>query len=97
MIAGVADRVRLTAVVSGQVQGVGFRWAVQTAARQRGLAGWARNHTDGTVEVVADGPRQACADLAAWLESGDGPGEVATVKAEYSPVPDAALTGFVIR
>lgn len=46
-------RVRL--LVSGRVQGVGFRWFVREAARQHRLAGWVRNRPDGSVEMEASG------------------------------------------
>lgn len=46
-------RVRL--LVSGRVQGVGFRWFVREAARQHRLAGWVRNRPDGGVELEAAG------------------------------------------
>ena len=42
-------------VVSGRVQGVGFRWFVREAARQHRLAGWVRNRPDGSVELEASG------------------------------------------
>ena len=38
-------------LVSGRVQGVGFRWFVDHEARELGLAGWVRNNLDGSVEV----------------------------------------------
>jgi acylphosphatase len=41
--------------VSGRVQGVGFRWYVRQAADRLGLAGWVRNHPDGSVEIAAEG------------------------------------------
>ena len=50
-----ADR-RMTVFVRGRVQGVGFRWWVRARALQLGLAGHARNTSDGRVEVVAEGP-----------------------------------------
>ncbi len=43
-------------LVSGLVQGVGFRWFVARHARALGLTGYARNLPDGRVEVVACGP-----------------------------------------
>lgn len=42
-------------LVSGRVQGVGFRWFVREAARQHRLAGWVRNRPDGSVELEASG------------------------------------------
>jgi acylphosphatase len=42
-------------IVSGMVQGVGFRWFVARHARALGLGGYARNLPDGRVEVVASG------------------------------------------
>jgi acylphosphatase len=41
--------------VYGFVQGVGFRFAVERAARTRGVAGWVRNRPDGTVAAVFEG------------------------------------------
>jgi acylphosphatase len=41
--------------VYGFVQGVGFRFVLERAARSRGTAGWVRNRPDGTVEAVFEG------------------------------------------
>ena len=64
--------VRLQAFVKGRVQGVGFRWWTRARALELGLTGWALNLEDGRVEVVAEGPRQACEQLLALLPSGPG-------------------------
>ena len=64
--------VRLQAFVKGRVQGVGFRWWTRARALELGLSGWALNLEDGRVEVVAEGPRQACEELLALLPSGPG-------------------------
>ncbi len=58
---------RATVFVRGRVQGVGFRWWTRARALELGLTGWARNTTDGRVEVVAEGPRAAVEDLHALL------------------------------
>ena len=61
---GSQDRpVRLTAWVHGRVQGVGFRWWTRSRALELGLTGWATNLADGRVEVVAEGPGEACGRL----------------------------------
>lgn len=46
-------------VVSGRVQGVGFRWHVREAARRAGIRGWVRNRADGSVELLAAGAPSA--------------------------------------
>jgi acylphosphatase len=74
-----SDGVRLTAWVSGRVQGVGFRWWTRSVAADLGLACWAANLADGRVEVVAEGPRERCEQLLAALRSGAAPGRVSQV------------------
>jgi acylphosphatase len=64
------DRMRLFAVVSGRVQGVGFRAFVVREARRLGLTGWVRNRSDGAVEVLAEGPERKLRELAALLRRG---------------------------
>ena len=81
--------VRLTAWVHGYVQGVGFRWWTRSRALELGLTGFASNRPDGRVQVVAQGPRDACQRLLDLLESGDTPGRVDKVVADWSEVGDA--------
>ena len=69
-------RVRLIAVVHGHVQGVGFRWWTSGRATELDLECSASNLPDGTVEVIAAGPRQACERLLEMLRSGRTPGSV---------------------
>lgn len=71
--------VRLLAVVHGQVQGVGFRVWVRAQARQGGLRVDAQNMPDGTVRVVAHGPRPACLLLLDELSGPNAPGQVEEV------------------
>jgi len=76
--------VRATALVSGYVQGVGFReWTRRRAARL-GLAGSATNLPDGRVEIRAEGPRPAVEALLAALGSGESPGSVRGVDVTWS-------------
>jgi len=70
------EPVRLTAWVSGRVQGVGFRWWTRSQAEQLGLVGTASNLPDGRVEVVAEGPRTACERLTELFESSETSGQV---------------------
>ena len=57
-------------IVSGRVQGVGFRWFVMREAARLDLAGYVRNLPDGTVEVVAQGAVAALASLESALRHG---------------------------
>ena len=49
---------RLHAIISGRVQGVGFRWYTIEAAHGYKINGWVKNLYDGSVEVMAEGPRE---------------------------------------
>lgn len=75
---------RLSALVSGKVQGVGYRMYVQRHARDLGLAGSAENLTDGRVEVVAEGDQADLERLLHWLRRGPPFARVEDVQAEYS-------------
>lgn len=66
-------------VVSGRVQGVGFRWFVMRKAAELDLAGFVQNLPDGSVEVVARGSSQATAALEAALAQGPPAARVARV------------------
>jgi acylphosphatase len=88
--------VRLTAWVHGHVQGVGFRWWTRSRALGLGLTGYASNRPDGRVQIVAQGPRDACQRLLDLLESDETPGRVTNVVADWTEVGDA-FTGFTER
>jgi acylphosphatase len=76
--------VRLIAWVHGYVQGVGFRWWTRSRALELGLTGFAANTPDGRVHVVARGPRSSCERLLDLLRSGETPGSIDTVVADWS-------------
>ncbi|HEX2315546.1 MAG TPA: acylphosphatase [Thermomonospora sp.] len=90
------EPVRLTAWARGRVQGVGFRWWVRARALELGLVGSATNLADGRVEVVAEGPRDACERLLELLRGPGTPGRVTGV-AERWTEPRGGLAGFVER
>lgn len=91
-----ADAVRLTAWVHGRVQGVGFRWWTRARALELGLTGSAANKPDGRVEVIAEGPREACEALVALLRGGAAPGSVTLVVDRFDPAR-GGLDGFLER
>lgn len=89
------ERSRTRAVVSGRVQGVGFRMATQAEAERRGLVGWVRNLDDGRVEFEAEGELGAVDALVAWAHEGPGAARVDGVDA--ASVALAGGEGFVVR
>jgi acylphosphatase len=77
----------VTVIVSGRVQGVGFRWFVVREAEQRGLSGEVCNRRDGTVEVHAEGPRAALEDLVRSLQRGPAGARVTAAEARFAEGP----------
>ncbi|HIH10321.1 MAG TPA: acylphosphatase [Candidatus Diapherotrites archaeon] len=75
---------RLEAVVSGRVQGVGYRAFAVAMGRQLGLRGYAKNLPDGTVEVVAEGGHEKLLHLLSGLASGPSLSRVDNVKKSFS-------------
>ena len=74
------DDVRLSARVFGMVQGVGFRFWTMGKAEELGLTGTVENLADGSVDVVAEGPRRRIQEFREWLNSGNTPGRVERVE-----------------
>jgi acylphosphatase len=85
-------------LVSGRVQGVGFRWWVVRRAQEiGGMQGWARNLVDGRVEVVASGPPASVRALEAFLERGPRMARVDNVEKGDSPHDVGDLKAFTVR
>ena len=76
-----AERDARRYVVSGLVQGVGFRWATARLARRHGVAGTVRNRTDGSVEVTARGAPEILEGFERALAT-ETPGRVDSIAAE---------------
>ncbi len=87
-------RVRLQ--VRGRVQGVWYRDSTREQASTAGLVGWVRNLPDGTVEAVAEGPRDALERLVTWCQQGPPSARVTSVEAEWSET-EGGLEGFAVR
>ncbi|OFI38601.1 hypothetical protein BIU82_04600 [Arthrobacter sp. SW1] len=87
------QQMRLTATVTGRVQGVGFRFRTMAEAQKLGLDGEAWNSLDGTVRIVAEGGKPELEELLAWLRSEHAPGSVDNVDAEYGAAT-GEFTGF---
>ena len=74
---------RLQAFVSGAVQGVGYRYFAMNAAHELGVTGWVRNLYDGSVQVVAVGPREALEAFLNHLRHGPHSGRVDEVRTSW--------------
>ncbi len=74
---------RLHLIISGRVQGVGFRFSAYDEAKDLALAGWVRNIPSGEVEIVAEGSRENLQMLAAWAHLGTPSAHVTEVREEW--------------
>ncbi len=75
---------RLHARVTGMVQGVSFRYFTRQNAARLGLIGWVRNLTDGSVELIAEGPRAELEELLHLVAEGPPGCAVSGVDSEWS-------------
>ena len=83
-------------LLTGRVQGVGFRWFTEMEARAREVSGYVRNLPDGRVEVFAQGEESALASF--WKCLRRGPGAARVDDLEIEPVPvDSELSSFSVR
>ena len=73
------------AVVSGRVQGVGFRFFAERAANKEGVFGWVRNLPDGRVETVVEGSDDAVERYLAEIRKGPLGARVTDVAVEDRP------------
>jgi acylphosphatase len=76
-------------VVTGRVQGVGFRWFVEREAGLAGVTGWVRNREDGSVEVMATGTREQLSTLRRKLQQGPRAARVDAVHESNAPLLEA--------
>lgn len=88
--------IRLSARVYGMVQGVGFRYWTMGKAEELGLSGIVKNLDDGSVSVVAEGPRHRVQELLDWLKSDNTPGRVERVEDTLSAA-EGGFRGFNAR
>ncbi len=87
---------RLTAVAHGRVHGVGYRYFVIEEATLLGLRGYARNLPNGTVEVIAEGPRPLLERLLEALRQGPPAAYVREVEVGWGPAT-GEFAGFRVR
>lgn len=80
-------------LLSGLVQGVGFRWGTVQEARRLGARGWVRNLPDGRVEAHVQGEPEAVEALLDWMRRGPRGARVESLAVEDT-AHDPALTSF---
>jgi acylphosphatase len=84
-------------LVSGIVQGVGYRYFAMRTGKRLGLSGYARNLPDGRVEVYAAGSASKLGELRNELEQGPQGASVAAVTEEEAPLDPEFVKGFSIE
>lgn len=87
--------VRCRVIVQGRVQGVFFRDTCERVASGLGVRGWVRNRSDGAVEVVAEGPRDAVGSLLAWCR--EGPPRARVDRLDLTDESPSGERGFRVR
>jgi acylphosphatase len=80
-----AEHIRAHAMVEGRVQMVFFRYSTCQEAERLGLTGWVMNRPEGSVEIVAEGPKEAVDALMQWCHKGPPGARVSEVRLTHEP------------
>jgi acylphosphatase len=91
-----SKKVRLQAIVHGRVQGVNFRYYTRLRAQELGVTGYVRNKWDRTVEVVAEGEREAVEKLLEFIKVGPRAALVQRVDRQWQD-PTGQFKHFEVR
>ena len=89
-------RVSRRFLISGRVQGVGFRWFAQAAAARENIYGWVHNLPDGRVEATAEGEAEAIDRFEQALRHGPPGAHVEQLEIEHT-APEGRTSGFTVR
>ena len=84
-------------IVTGRVQGVGFRYFTVRCANDLSLCGWVRNLPDGSVEAVIQGPDEKIEEMIGLLKQGPGAANVAGLEIKGIEYEYEELPGFIMR
>lgn len=87
---------RVHVIVSGDVQGVGYRYTARIHAERAGVTGWIRNRRDGTVEAEVQGTPEAVDEMLAWMAGGPPGSRVDGARVTDAEV-GSAESGFEVR
>jgi acylphosphatase len=86
---------RLRVIVTGRVQNVWYRDSCRNEALARGVAGWVRNCSAGSVEAVFEGSPEALSQMVSWCHQGPPRARVDNVEVTEEPVQNEV--GFLVR
>jgi acylphosphatase len=86
---------RVHVMVTGDVQGVGYRYTMRMIADEAGVSGWVRNRRDGTVEAEVEGSDEQVDEVLAWMAEGPPGSRPSTAKVDE--IPTAGDWGFQVR
>ena len=86
---------RVHLMISGRVQGVGFRHYCVQAARRNGVRGWVRNSDDGCVEVMAEGEEASLEPFVRWCRRGPPAASVLACRESYAK-PTGTFDAFEV-
>lgn len=89
-------KARVSVEVYGRVQGVGYRYFVQSQARRLGISGWVRNRRDGSVELEAEGTLAALEQFLQAIRRGPTAAQVERVHSVWGPYT-GQYDGFEVR
>lgn len=81
-------------VVTGKVQGVGFRFSTVRRAHELGVTGWVRNQDDGSVQAVLQGTADQVDQMLSWLRYGPPQARVEDVQVEQLYMDDRRYDSF---
>lgn len=86
-------------LISGHVQGVGYRWSFNAQANALGVSGWVRNRSDGRVEALICGAPDRVETLTEWAKRGPASARVESVTIYDNVVieEDGSIAGFEQR
>lgn len=89
---------RVHLIISGYVQGVGFRYTAVSWANEKKLVGWIKNTEDGKVEIVVEGENDAINEFVSLCGRGPSQAKVDNVQViEISETTNLSFTNFEIR
>ncbi len=82
------ELVEMRAIVSGDVQGVGFRFKTERLAKQLAIRGTVKNLSNGTVQVIAQGRKPALDKLLSRLQSKPGIARISNIEVSYKEIDE---------